>query len=228
MSNKDSAVEVSSGVEELIRKLRDEGVASGRAEAEKIVAEAESRAEWTLKQAEEEAERIRKKAQDEAEHLKNAGRDALNTAARDAMLALKSRLTQRFAGEVKRLVGQELDKQDLLQRMILEVAGRVKDDVAEAEQVEVLLPPNVIGLEELARDPKELEEGTLTHFVRLVGRDMLKEGVDFGIAGGARSGLRLYLKDQNVTLDLSDEAVSAMLLEYLQPRFRSLLEGIVK
>ena len=45
MSNGDNAVHVSSGVEALIQRLRDEGVESGRAQAEKIVADAETRAE---------------------------------------------------------------------------------------------------------------------------------------------------------------------------------------
>jgi V/A-type H+-transporting ATPase subunit E len=31
-----------------------------------------------------------------------------------------------------------------------------------------------------------------------------------------------------VVLDLSDQAVAAALLEHLQPRFRALLEGVVK
>jgi len=228
VSDKDPALKVSSGVEELIQRLRDQGVADGRAEAEKIVAEAESRARWIVQQAEEEAERLRSKTQAEVEHLKNAGREALNTAARDAMLALKARLTQRFTNEVRRLVGQEMEKQELLQRMILEVAGAVKEDVAGAEYVDVLLPQNVVGLQELSRDHKELEEGVLTHFVRLVGRDMLQEGIEFDIAEDHQGGLRFYLKDQNVVLDLSDGAVAAMLLEHLQPRFRALLEGMVK
>ena len=55
MSNGDNAVHVSSGVEALIQRLRDEGVESGRAQAEKIVADAETRAGWILKQAEEDA-----------------------------------------------------------------------------------------------------------------------------------------------------------------------------
>ena len=37
--------------EELIERLRDEGVQKGRAEAERIVADAESRARWLVSQA---------------------------------------------------------------------------------------------------------------------------------------------------------------------------------
>jgi len=86
MSNGENAVRVSSGVEALIQRLRDEGVESGRAQAEKIVADAETRAGWILKQAEEDAGRLRKQAREEAERLERSGREALNAAARDALL----------------------------------------------------------------------------------------------------------------------------------------------
>jgi len=34
--------------------------------------------------------------------------------------------------------------------------------------------------------------------------------------------------DKDISLDLTDEAIAALLLEHLQPRFRAILEGIVK
>jgi V/A-type H+-transporting ATPase subunit E len=36
------------------------------------------------------------------------------------------------------------------------------------------------------------------------------------------------LVDRDVVLDLSDRAVADVILEHLQPRFRALLEGVVK
>ena len=228
MTEKDSAVHISSGVEALIERLREEGVARGRAEAEKIVREAEARATWIVNQAEEEAEHIRKQAREESDHLKRAGDEALNVAARDALLSLKSQLTQRFTVEVRRLVGIETRKQEVLQQLILEVAGRVKEQAAAARDVEVLLPGDVVGFEELSRNPEELEKGILTHFVKLTGDELLREGVTLGVARDGRGGIRLRLKEEGVMLDLSDEAVAGVILEHLQPRFRALLEGIVK
>ena len=73
MSDGDNAVHVSSGVEALIQRLRDEGVENGRAQAEKIVADAEARAGWILKQAEEDVQRIRKQATEEADRLLSEG-----------------------------------------------------------------------------------------------------------------------------------------------------------
>jgi V/A-type H+-transporting ATPase subunit E len=36
------------------------------------------------------------------------------------------------------------------------------------------------------------------------------------------------VSERDVTLDLSDRAVAALLLQHLQPRFRAILEGVVR
>lgn len=227
-SRRDTPIQVASGVEELITRLRDEGVQNGRARAEQIVSEAQAKAEANVKQAQEDARQIVSKAREEAENLKRAGHEALELAFRDTVLALKTQLSQRFAGEVRRLVGGEQQKQELLEKMILEVVGRVKEEVAQSQQMEVLLPTKVAGLEELSRNPEDLEQGILTQFVRLTARDMVREGVNFGLAKDNQGGLRIRLVDKEVILDLTDRAIADAILEHLQPRFRALLEGVVK
>ena len=219
---------VASGVEELIARLRDEGVNKGRAQAEQIVQDAQARADLLVKEAQQEAERIVNQAQEEAENLKRAGHEALKLAFRDTNLALKTQLNQQFTGKIQRLVGAETEKPELLQKLLLEVASRVKEEVAQAQQVEVLLPRKVAGLAELSRNSAEREQEILTHFVKLISQDLLREGVSFGVAKDNQGGLRLRLVDRQVVLDLSERAIAETLLEHLQPRFRALLEGIVK
>lgn len=220
---------VSSGVEALLDRLREEGVGSGRAEAEKIVDEAERRAKWLVDQAQEEADLVKEKARKEADQLKTAGEEALRVAARDALLGLRTELTQRFSREVHRLVAGEVEKEDFLQDLIREIVGGAREQVAQAEHVEVLLPRDVVGLEDLRKRPEELGNDRLSQFVKAITGDVLQgEGVTFGVAEDNRGGLRLRFTDQGMVLDYSDEAIAAMLLRHLQPRFRALLEGIVK
>ena len=216
------------GVDALVARLRDEGVADGRAQGEEIVKDAQLRAELIIKQAHEKANEMLTEARQEADSLEKAGQQALEVAARDAMLSLKLELNQRFTGEVRRLVGIEVQKPELLQRLILEIAGRAKEEIDGATSVEILLPRNVTGFEELSRNPEELEQGILTHFIRLINQDPLREGITFGVANDSQGGLRIRLVDQEVVLDISDRAIADVLLQYLQPRFRALLEGIVK
>ena len=224
----DTPAQVASGVEELITRLREQGVAAGRAEADRLIAEARAEAQRTLAQARQQAQQIVEQARTEAQTLESSGRQALELALRDAVLALKSQLMERFRGEVRQLVGEEQQKQELLEKMIVEVVGRVREEADRSGQIEVILPRHIVGLEELSQNPQELEHGVLTRFVQLVSQGLLREGVSFGVASDQRQGLRLRLVDRDVVLDLSESTVAETILQHLQPRFRALLEGVVK
>ncbi len=219
---------VSAGVEALIEKLRLEGVQAGRDTAEKIVSDAQSRARFILEQAEAEAAKLRDTAKVEAQRLAQSGREALQQAARDALLNFKNTLVSRFTREVQRLVGEETEKRELLQKLILEVAAQVRPEVEGSQDIQVLLPKDAIGLDELSRRPEELAEGTLSHFVRLTARDLLKSGVTFSVDDELKTGIKLVLRDQGIEIELTDESIASVLLAHLQPRFRALLEGIVR
>lgn len=219
---------IASGVQALIERLRQEGVDAGRSEAEKLVEEAESRAKWIVSQAQEEADRLLTKARETVEREKTAADEALQVAARDALLGIKSQLTQRFTGEVRRLVSDEMKNEELLQKMILEIVGRGREAIDETAEAEVLLPRDAVGLEDLRRNMDELQEGPLTQFVSALATEQVRSGVTFGAAEDKEGGIRIYLKDSELTLDMTDTAVANILLQHLTPRFRALLEGIVK
>ena len=223
-----SAEYVSSGVEDLIARIREDEVEQGKAKADEIIQAAEEKAEQIVRDAEKEANKLVKKAHQEIEEKRRAGNDALQVAGRDTLLALKTELMQTFRGEIRRLVGTETRKPELLRSLILEIAGSAKQECNDSKEIEILLPSRVIGLEELTKNPEELEKGLITHFVKMISDDMLKEGVKFGVSEDNKGGLRLYLKDKEVVIDLSDHAISDILLQHLQPRFRALLEGIVR
>ena len=221
------SAKVAFGVEALIERLRGEGVASGRAEAEKIVKEAQGDAQTTLSKARAEADQILSRARTEAANLEKAGRQALEVAARDTALDLKNRLLQRAAREVKHLVNEEVQRQEILEKLILEVAGQAREKTTGAGAIEVLLPEKAISMDELARDPAQLQTEALGRFANLVARNMLRQGVTLTSSPNVKAGIKVRLTDKGVDLDLSDQAIADVLLQHLQPRFRALLEGIV-
>ena len=219
---------IASGVEQLIERLRDEGVEEGRTRAEKVISEAEARATWIVTQAQEEADGMLEKALQESKRNQQATEEALRSAARDALLSVKAELTHQFTGKVKRLVSDTVSKEEMLEKIVLELVGRMRDEIDETQPVEIILPRDVIGIDDLRRKTGELQEGVLSEFVRNQATDMVREGVAFGISEEDGSGgFHLNLKDGEIELDLSDRALADLLLEHLQPRFRALLEGIV-
>lgn len=222
------AEHAASGVEALIEKLREQGVRQGQDEASRLVEEAERRADWLLTQARQEADQLVEHARKEAAALRTAGEEALKVAARDLQLEVKEQLTRSFTDQVERLVAQQMDNEDFIRTLILALAGRVSDDtgLAEAKSIQLLLPADSIGLEELRRNPQEYREGQLSRFVQSLAAEQLRAGVSLDLHCG--NGIRIRLLDQDIEVDLSPAAVSELLLKHLQPRFRAMLEGVIR
>lgn len=218
----------SAGVEVLIERLRQQGVDAGRAAEAEIVAEAERKAERLVKDAREKSAAIVKDAAAEADRLKKSGEDALRVAMRDTILRMRETLRQRLEGQVRRLAAKQLVDEKFLRQLIVEVARKGgKDAGAEAaKDIDVLLPTEVIGLEELQRRPEELES-RLSQFAKEIASATWREGVSIGVLEPGVRGIRVRLKDEELEIDLTDQAIADLLIKHLQPRFRAVMEGLV-
>jgi V/A-type H+-transporting ATPase subunit E len=228
--NSDSSTPTAAGVDALITRLREEGVARGREESARIEQEAQQRAARIEREARAEAERLLEEARREATALRHAGEDALRLAMRDTVLELKAALTREVNDKVRRLITTELQREEFLQKLILEVARRGREEAGlEADDaLEIVLPQELVSIEELRRNPLELREGSLSHFVLAVASEVLGDGVRFTVAEDDASGIRIRLEDKHVEMDLTDEKVAELILGHLQPRFRAILEGTVR
>lgn len=227
----DSQALASSGVKALIERLREQGVEAGREKAGRIEAEARRRAADIERAGEDKAKQILEQAVSKADALKNGGKEALKVAMRDTVLALRTELVETISDNVRRLITAEMDKVDFLRQLIRDVAGQAREraGVDRGEAVKVIVPRKLVGLEDLRHDPLRLHEGGMTHFVLNVAGDVLKEGISIGVSeDDDQHGIRLYLENKQVYIDLTDKAVADLLLEHLQPRFRAVLEGTVK
>ncbi|WP_031432238.1 ATP synthase subunit A [Methylomarinum vadi] len=229
MTNKAQTV-ASSGVEALIDRLRNEGVSAGQKKAENIVLDAQKRAEWLIQEAEEEARQLTEKARQEADAILATGKDALQLAARDALIKLRDTLLNSFSQEVTRVVGQRMQDPAFIDKLILSLAGTVREKTGmdNSQSVVIQLPEDVMGVDELKKNPEELQQGTLSHYTASLAADMLREGVRFEVSGDLSGGLFIRLENEEMQIDFSDKTVAALLLEHIQPRFRALLQGIVK
>lgn len=229
MTNKTQKV-ASSGVEALIDRLKNEGVSAGQKKAEDIVLDAQRRAKWIIQEAEEEARQLKESARQEADTLLATGKDALQLAARDAVIKLRDTLLNSFSQEVTRVVGQPMQDPDFIGQLILVLAGsvRTKTGMDDSPEVVIQLPEDIMGVDELKQNPEELRQGTLSRYTASLAADMLREGVRFEIRGDHSGGLFIRLENEEMLIDFSDETVAALLLEHIQPRFRALLQGIVK
>ena len=229
MTNTQSHI-TSSGIEELIERLRNEGVISGQEKAEDLVANAQKHAEWIIEKAELEAKQLIDKAHQQANAIKTSGEDALQLAARDALLKLRDTLLGSFSHEVMRVVGEQMTDKAFTEKLILGLASAVREKIAldEHKDIVISLPEDVMGVDELRKNPEELKEGRLSQYTASIAANLLRKGVKFEVADKITAGLSVRLVDDAMVIDFTDEAVAALLLEHIQPRFRALLQGIVK
>ena len=218
----------SSGVQELIQRLREQGVEEGQQEAERVVEEAHRRAAQIITTAKAEGEDVKAKARSEAESERASAEAALRTAYRDSILRLVEELTSHFEGQIKRLVSRELQDTEFLKKLIMEVARQATPSGIGSERVEVLLPAEHLDFDELRARPEEVKEGTLTHFVMGLSGEMLRGGVELKSLGGSGQGVRIRLVGSDLEIDLTERAVADLLLKHLLPRYRAVLEGVIR
>jgi V/A-type H+-transporting ATPase subunit E len=219
----------SSGVEALIARLKDDGVQAGRQEAGQIVEEARSRAETMVEEARTEASRIVEEARADAGRQKIAADEAVQVAMRDTTLRFREEIRGYLDERVRRLVSEEMVDRELLQKLILQVAARSIETggVAGATDVEIQLPPKPLGIEELKKDPEALKDA-LSRLAKQIAGETWRDGVALTAFDETRKGLRVIVKDKDLEIDLTPEALADLLLEHLQPRFRALMQGIIQ
>jgi V/A-type H+-transporting ATPase subunit E len=217
---------VSSGVQELIGRLRDEGVQAGRQEADRIISGAQKRAAEIVAQAKSEAEEIRNKARADIEGERAASREAIQLAFRDAELKLRSEFRAVIAERVKRLVSMEMRDREFLRELILAIAGRAGRGMRKNQRVEVLLSDEFFATDGRSGGLTGKGRERARHLVLAITSKMLREGVALRPSGDREGGIRIRVVGEDLEIDLTDKAISDLLLKHLLPRYREIVLGV--
>jgi V/A-type H+-transporting ATPase subunit E len=217
---------VASGVQELISRLRDEGVKAGREKSDQILREAQEQAAQIVAQAKAEAEALLSKARNEIEREKAAALESVRVAIRDTELKMEAEVKADFAAHVRRLVSVEMSDKKFLRQMILGIAGMAAGEKAcEDKPVEVLLPKDLFESDEKHTRLTEKGQERVRRLVLGISGDMLRDGVDLKPSDDIRGGIRIRLVGEDLEIDLSDQAISDLLLQNLLPRYRAIVSG---
>lgn len=220
------APKVSSGVQELIGRLRDAGVQAGEAEAERLVHEGHAKAHELVADAKAKAAALLEEAREAIAAEQSAARAAIQLAVRDTKLRLGEELRTVFQAQVRRLVSLEMKDRDFLRQLIATIAGAATAELCHERPVAVELPAALFEEHGERSDFTAAGKEQLSHFLLAVSGEMLRDGVELQPGKGLAGGVRVRLLEEDLTIDLSDEAVAALLLEYLTPRFRAIVQGV--
>jgi V/A-type H+-transporting ATPase subunit E len=213
----DTAQPNEAGIRELVRKLHEDGVESGRKEAQRLVEEARQHAAKIVNDARHEAETLLQRARETADRESAAARQALALAVRDAILTLKEGLKTQFAMQLQSLLDRQLREEDLLRQMLLALAGSASPQLRADGGPEIVVSAASFEGRSAADD-----------LIAAIARDMLLEGVTLRAAPLARAGIVARLNDGQVELAFTDDAVAEVLRSQLLPRFHDLLSGAVE
>jgi V/A-type H+-transporting ATPase subunit E len=209
-----------SGVQELIEKIRSQGVKAAQDEAESLLRDARRQAAEIVASAKAEAEAERAAARAEVEAFRAASLDALRLAARDTVLGLKDGVIKRFEEFVRRLVVSATREEEIVRSIVLVLAGHAADEFIKDKEVRIRVSRALLNEQP---QPEFKEEGKAA-MLRL-SSDMLREGIELVSEKEIEGGVRVQLVKERLEIDLSDRAIGRLISQRLIPRFKAILEG---
>ncbi len=204
----------SSGVQKLIDRLHDQGVAKGQEEADALLTSARHQAMTTLDEAKRKADEILSAAREEAERTKRSGEEAVRLAGRDAILELTEALREDFFRKLHYLVQHQLEDASFLKEMIMEISRKAVS--REDDQVHLVFLGDTSS--------EGYEGGSLDDFARGLAADAIRDGLTYSTSDSETPGVRVQFVGDQLEVDLTADSLTELLIEHLSPKFREILQ----
>lgn len=188
--------------------LRIETLKPAEKEADIIIRDAKERAKRIIHEAQEQAEKIIATASEEAAEKLNQGELALVQAGKRSIESLKQSIETKI---LKESLASWIEEQFA----DADVAAKLVDALVQAIEKKGIFGDLIayVGQNVSARSVNQL-------LSKMVLSKLKNESVSVGTFPG---GVQLKIVDKNLVLDLSSEAVSDLLIRYLQHDFRKMI-----
>ncbi|MDR0455633.1 MAG: V-type ATP synthase subunit E [Treponema sp.] len=198
-------------VQELIDKIKRDGIGSASEEAARIKREAEAEAQQIIDAAQKEAAGIIAKGKQDAERSEKAGVAALEQASRNLILA--------FKGEI----------QALLDSLVAAQVGKsFNDDVLKTIIPELIKSWPAKGTNSLAVLVSSTSLTKLGAYFKTKLASELKKGLELKSDRNLSGGFRIAQQDGSAYYDFSPDSVAEMLCAYLSPHLAEILKTSAK
>jgi len=193
-------------LQELIDKIKREGIEAASADAARVKKDAQAEAEAIVAAARKEAAELTSRGQEDAARFEKAAVAALEQASRNLVLAFKAEIQALLDRIVARETAAAFDE-DTLKAALPDILKRWAADGG----VDVILP--------------EAELAKLGAFFDKKLAAELKAGVELKSDRNLASGFRVAGKDGSAYYDFSAESAAELLSAYLNPRLAEILKG---
>ena len=198
-------------LQELIDKIKKDGIETASEEAGRLKREAEAEAARIISSAQKEAQDIINQGKVEAERAEKASKAALEQASRNIILT--------FKGEV----------QSLLDKIVAQAANSsYNEDTLKAVLPEIFKAWASKGTSSLNLLLSEENLNKLKSWAAGALSNEFKNGVELKSDRNLNAGFRIANKDGSAYYDFSAEAVAELLSSYLNPHLAEVLTGSAK
>lgn len=197
-------------LEELTRKLYDEGLEKGRADADKLVSDAKDEAARLVSEARSEADAIVKAAEAKAEELHKNSLTEISLAGKQVVAELKKQIADLIVAKstTDNVKKANMDA-DFVKNMLLEVARNWNGTSTDTVSLSALLP--------------ESRRAELDAAFEKSAKDLLNAGIEVGYSKNVKSGFKIGPKKGGYHISFSDEDFDALLGEYLRDKMAKML-----
>ena len=197
-------------LQQLTRKLYDEGLEKGRAEAERLVNEAKAEAAKIVAEARAEAESIVKKAEARAADAEKNAMTEIALAGKQAVAKIKSEIASMIVAEsVAPAVKSAAMDPAFIEEMPLAVAKNWNGADSPKVELQAMLP--------------EAEREKLDAAFGESARRLLAAGIEVGYSKEVRTGFKVGARGGGYYISFSDADFDALLGEYLRGKVSKLL-----
>ncbi len=198
-------------LQELVEKIKKDGVESAEARAAEIIRAAEDQAAAVLKKARDEAEAIITQGKAEASRSEKAGVDAIRQAARNLLIAFRDGLTAELDALVKAETVRAYDAELLKTVIPAVVQGWASSG---SESIDVLLG--------------EKNAAALSSNLQAALKAELASGLTIRSDSGLEGGFRIGTRDGAAYYDFSADSVAELFSAYLNPKVAGILKSAAK
>jgi len=195
-------------VQKICDALKKETLQPAKQEAKEIVENAHMQKEEIIEGARKDAEKIHIAEQEERENRKKSFEAALNLACRQALEGLKEQIEKKlFQENLQAVVNEESRKNDVIAKLINVVVQAIEEQGIDTE-LSAYIPTKI--------SEKEIN----AHLLKKVIDKLKEKSVSLGDFYG---GAKIEMKDEKITLDISDEAIRDLVANYIRRDFRDKL-----
>lgn len=199
-------------VQELIDKIKKDGVAQAENQKASIIKEANDKAAAIVKEAEDKAADLIKSAKAEIERFEKASNDALKQASRNMLLSFQSGLTAELDAFIKSECAKAYSHDTLKTLVTSVVTSWAKN--TNASELSVLLSE---------KDMKE-SEGAFKAALK----EEIAKGLTIKADKNLDAGFRIGVNNGAAFYDYSAESVASLFTEYLNPKMAAIMREAAK